>query len=670
MSQANVNPDLLKERQNATFDVENLTNFIHGGRDRVKRKRHLQNIAIQDPFYKKLKPWAYCSVEEQYDMALAKNIHIQQQIKEMGITDITETFYYRECAASHENSPLGLHYAMFIPTITKQGTDEQKERWLPLSQDLKMIGTYAQTELGHGTFIRGLETTATYDAKTKEFILDSPTLTAMKYWPGCLGKTTNHCVVMAQLYTQGKCHGIHTFMVQIRSMEDHSVMPGIEVGVIGNKFGYGTNDNGYLRFDKVRIPRENMLMRYSQVLENGTYIKPKNAKLAYGSMVLIRSSIVTDASRGLAQACVIAIRYSAVRRQTEATPGGVEPQILDYQTQQYRLFPLLATAYSLQLAGKFMFSTYLEINEQIERGNLEALPELHALSAGLKAFSTWVSSAGVETCRICCGGHGYSHASGLPKIYVDVVPGCTYEGENTVMMLQVARYLIKCYGKAQQGEKLPGFVQYVGQKLGKKSCMTEDVAFKCLIMAYEHRAARLIEAAVRTMQSFLQAGKSQQEAWNGSSVQLLWAANAFCHLFCMKNFMDAINTNVLAPKTAEVMRSLCQLYGVHGILENLGEFMHDGFFTGEQVDFLQRKMMALFEDIRPNAVALVDAFDYPDQVLGSCLGRYDGQVYQALYDYAKAAPLNQTEIHSTYYKHLKPLINPSPNPEMAQFAKL
>jgi hypothetical protein len=35
-------------------------------------------------------------VEEQYDMALAKNIHIQQQIKEMGITDITETFYYRE----------------------------------------------------------------------------------------------------------------------------------------------------------------------------------------------------------------------------------------------------------------------------------------------------------------------------------------------------------------------------------------------------------------------------------------------------------------------------------------------------------------------------------------------------------------------------------------------
>lgn len=47
MSQANVNPDLLKERQKATFDVENLTNFIHGGRDRVKRKRYLRTFNIE-----------------------------------------------------------------------------------------------------------------------------------------------------------------------------------------------------------------------------------------------------------------------------------------------------------------------------------------------------------------------------------------------------------------------------------------------------------------------------------------------------------------------------------------------------------------------------------------------------------------------------------------------
>lgn len=55
-------------------------------------------------------------------------------------------------------------------------------------------------------------------------------------------------------------------------------------------------------------------------------------------------------------------------------------------------------------------------------------------------------------------------------------------------------------------------------------------------------------------------------------------------------------------------------------------------------------MLTLFDVMRPNAVALVDAFDFPDHILQSCLGRYDGQVYQALYDYAKMAPMNQTEV--------------------------
>ena len=67
--------------------------------------------------------------------------------------------------------------------------------------------------------------------------------------------------------------------------------------------------------------------------------------------------------------------------------------------------------------------------------------QLHAVCAGLKAFSTWNATAGIETCRLCCGGHGYSHASGLPKLYSFHTPVCTYEGENNVMMLQLARLL-------------------------------------------------------------------------------------------------------------------------------------------------------------------------------------------------------------------------------------
>jgi len=113
-------------------------------------------------------------------------------------------------------------------------------------------GCYAQTELGHGSNVRGIETTATYDKQTQEFILNSPTLTSTKWWPGGLGmipsiesdsyhdtaligQTSTHCVTFAQLLLDGKIYGVHAFIVPIRSLEDHSPLPGITVGDIGPK---------------------------------------------------------------------------------------------------------------------------------------------------------------------------------------------------------------------------------------------------------------------------------------------------------------------------------------------------------------------------------------------------------------------------------------------------
>lgn len=139
-----------------------------------------------------------------------------------------------------EGSPIGLHFAMFLPALRSMGTPEQQAEWIPKALNFNIIGTYAQTELGHGTFIRGLQTTSTYDPKTKEFELHSPTITAYKWWPGGLGHTANHCVTFAQLYTQGKCHGIHPFIVQLRDLETHKPMKGITIGEIGNKVGFNT----------------------------------------------------------------------------------------------------------------------------------------------------------------------------------------------------------------------------------------------------------------------------------------------------------------------------------------------------------------------------------------------------------------------------------------------
>ena len=44
---------------------------------------------------------------------------------------------------------------------------------------------------------------------------------------------------------------------------------------------------------------------------------------------------------------------------------------------------------------------------------------------------------GIEECRKLCGGHGYLCSSGLPELFAVYVPDCTYEGDNTILLLQV-----------------------------------------------------------------------------------------------------------------------------------------------------------------------------------------------------------------------------------------
>ena len=68
-----------------------------------------------------------------------------------------------------------------------QGSTEQVASWVPRAMTFKIVGSYAQTELGHGSNVRGLETTATYDVATQTFIMNTPTLTSMKWWISNIG---------------------------------------------------------------------------------------------------------------------------------------------------------------------------------------------------------------------------------------------------------------------------------------------------------------------------------------------------------------------------------------------------------------------------------------------------------------------------------------------------
>ena len=107
--------------------------------------------------------------------------------------------------------------------ITSQGSDELKNRFLALIQSNGIIGCYLQTELGHGTNVAQLETTAVYLPDTEEIEINSPTLTSTKWWIGALGKTATHGVVQARLILPGnKDMGPHLLLIKLRSLGEFS----------------------------------------------------------------------------------------------------------------------------------------------------------------------------------------------------------------------------------------------------------------------------------------------------------------------------------------------------------------------------------------------------------------------------------------------------------------
>lgn len=659
-----VNVDLQREREKCTFDPQELTLFLDGSTEKTAKRRELEDYFLNDPELQDKIPAKYKSHKEIYEEAIRKGCILLEKLEHLQKAGKCDINTYMQIlggmlgsAILGDGNPLTLHYVMFIPAIMGQATASQQAHWLSRAWCCSLIGTYAQTELGHGTFIRGLETTATYDPTTKEFVLNSPTLTSYKWWPGGLGHTANYAIVVAQLYSQGESRGIHPFIVQLRDEDTHKPLPGIKIGEIGTKLGMNGSNNGFLGFENYRIPRDNMLMKNSQILEDGTYIKAPSDKLTYGTMMFVRVVLVQDIASYISKAVTIAIRYSAVRRQSQIKSDEPESQIIDYMTQQYKLFPILATYFALTTAADWIWDMYNNVTAELHQGELERLPELHALACCLKATASSDGARGIEELRMSCGGHGYMDSSNLPATYGLVTAACTYEGENTVLFLQTARYLVKVWKQAEAGRPLPPTVEYFIDLARGVKQNPWDNGLTCIVKAHQAVAAGKIKIATENMDHKIRRGRSPEDAWNETSIELAQAAESHCRAFIVTRFVTFIsNTSGFSKELHKVLMQLCELYCVYWVLQRLGDFLRFSSLKKEDVPSLQARLEQMLTEIRPNAVGIVDGFDIRDEILGSALGAYDGNVYQRLYDEAMKSPLNQQSVNESFHKYLKPFL--------------
>lgn len=649
---------LANERQSAEFDVEAMKIVWAGSQQSFEISDRMSRLVASDPAFRKDNR-TMLPRKELFKNTLRKAAHAWKRIIELCLSEAEAAklrFFVDEPAFTD------LHWGMFVPAIKGQGTQEQQDKWLPLAYRMQIIGCYAQTELGHGSNVQGLETTATFDSETDEFVLHSPTLTSSKWWPGGLGKVSTHAVVYARLLINGKDYGVNGFIVQLRSLDDHLPLPGITVGDIGMKFGsgaYNTMDNGVLQFDHVRIPRTQMLMRVSQVTREGKYVQSDVPRqLVYGTMVYVRQTIVADASCALSRAVCIATRYSAVRRQFGSQDGGPETQVIDYKTQQSRLFPLLATAFAYRFVGEWLSWLYTDVTQRLQANDFSTLPEAHACTAGLKSLTTSTTADAIEECRKLCGGHGYLSSSGLPELFAVYIPACTYEGDNTVLLLQVARFLMKTVSQLGSNKKPVGTTAYMGRIEHLMQCQcnaqrAEDwLKPSVVIEAFEARAARMSVACAKNISKM----PSPEAGFAELSPDLAEAAVAHCQLIVVSKFIEKLQQDIAGKGVKEQLEVLCSIYALSLLHKHQGDFLSTGSITPKQASLANDQLRSLYAQARPNAVALVDSFNYTDHFLGSVLGRYDGNVYPKLYEEAWKDPLNDTVVPDGYHEYIRPLL--------------
>ncbi|KAK3671876.1 hypothetical protein LTR78_008242 [Recurvomyces mirabilis] len=650
---------LEQERSKSKINVDTLSAFLHS-REGLARKRRVLKILENDKVFNKEQNY-FAGRIDRFETALARAKKLRQLVIRHG-WDNDDRMVANELIS--EPGPYGLHESMFLITLRDQGSPEQHERFLKQAEKYKYIGCYAQTELGHGSNVRGLETTATWNTEDQTFTIDSPTLTASKWWIGSLGRTANHAVVMAQLIINGKSHGPHPFVVQIRDMSTHEPLKDIHIGDIGPKFGYNTMDNGFLLFNKVKVPHISMLARHSRVdPKTNKYVKPSSPSLVFGTLTWVRSTIVMQAGGVLARGVTIATRYCAFQDRDAPSDAGGENQVLNYTTVQIRLLPLLATTFALHFTGKAMMALYGASQKKMsqdvgkvggpERGagpeethsGSDLLADLHATSCGLKSLASYTAVEGLEVCRRACGGHGYSSFSGIGSWYADYLPTATWEGDNYMLTQQVARYLLKSARSVLKGnEPSNDTTAILANFLARQD---QGAAFDVLgndadiVAAYAWRSAFLTFEALKHRDE-------QKKAWNDLLVDFYRLSRAHSQYMVVKNFYETLQSppSDLDPETLGVLHKLFRLYALHTLESEASEFYTSSAVTVRQIQLARTSaVMKLLQDIRPHAVRLVDSWDFPDWQLDSSLGRYDGKVYEDMFHRASELnPLNRITV--------------------------
>ncbi|WP_082462437.1 acyl-CoA dehydrogenase [Agromyces sp. Leaf222] len=528
----------------------------------------------------------------------------------------------------------GVQWGLFGAAVLHLGTEYHHETYLPDIMSLKVPGAFAMTETGHGSDVAAIGTTATYDEKKQQFVIDTPFRGA---WKDYLGNAAVHgtaAVVFAQLITKGVNHGVHAFYVPLRNAKG-GFLKGIGGEDDGLKGGLNGIDNGRLHFTNVRVPRENLLNRYGSVAEDGTYSSSISSPgrrffTMLGTLVQGRVSLDGAATAASAAALAIAVTYGNQRRQFNAASETDEEVLLDYQRHQRRLLPKLATTY----AQFFAHDEFLVKFDAVFSGEADTdddRQDLETIAASLKPLSTWHALETLQEAREACGGSGFLAENRLVGLRQDLDVYVTFEGDNNVLLQLVAKRLLTDYSKQFAKADVGAMARYVvsqtaerayhgtglrrlGQNIADLGSTARSVAELRDADTQRSMLTDRVETMIADIAGRLREARKLSKVegaalFNRNQNELIEAARAHAELLQWEAFTRGL-AKVTDPGTKQVLTWVRDLFGLGLIEQHAAWYLINGRLSPKRAQSVTAYIDRLIERLRPHAQDLVDAFGY------------------------------------------------------------
>ncbi|APQ17835.1 acyl-CoA dehydrogenase family protein [Maribacter hydrothermalis] len=517
----------------------------------------------------------------------------------------------------------GVQFGLFGGSIQKLGTKKHHDKYLTDAGTAELLGCFAMTETGHGSNVRGIKTTATYNHNTGTLVIDTPGDNDNKEYIGNALHSTI-ASVFAQLIVNGKNEGVHAILVPLRN-ENHELLSGIKVEDNGYKLGLNGVDNGKIWFKQVTVPKENLLNKYGTILANGDYyseIKNPNKRFftMLGTLVGGRICVARAGLGGAKFALTIAIKHALKRRQFNDSVKIQEDLLMDYPLHQLRLTPLLASAYVYHITLDKMMRLYCDETQPDKR-------QIETQVAGLKSIITWYANDTIQECREACGGKGYLLENRIADLKGDVDIFTTFEGDNNVLLQLAAKGVLSDFKAEFNSAGFSSVLKLLSTQLSDKlstinplySNKTDKAHLynqKFHVHAFEHRTRRLTYTIAMRIRGYIKKGIPSYQAFLKVQTHLMTLGKAYSTELAYKSFIEHNNT-IGDPQHKALFEKLGTLYALHEIRKDASWYLEQGYIGSTKSKAIRQRVERLCTELRPHLASLVDGFGIPDYLLSA-----------------------------------------------------